>query len=199
MRQRLAGILIGCVFGAVFVFVNAGAPMGPGLVVLARAAAVLALATAAVLAVLAARKAAGRAPDAPGADSADGRPAMFNRRYAAVVAAEVALLFGGFPALRALGAPVEANVAWIAVIVGLHFVALAAVWRELSVLVPGAGLTVLGAAGFALVGLSHTPLVPIVSGVLSGAVLLLSAARRPSGAVWDSADPQWPRVALTGG
>ncbi|GAA4939727.1 hypothetical protein GCM10023224_21590 [Streptomonospora halophila] len=177
MHRRLAGILIGCVFGAVFVFVNSGAPMGPGLVAFARAAAVLALAAAAVPAVLAARStAADRSPDAPGAGSAGGRPAMFGRGYAAVVAAEAVLLFGGFPALHALGAPAEANVAWIALIVGLHFAALAAVWREASVLVPGVGLTLLGAAGFALVGLAHTPLVPIVSGVLSGAVLLVSGA-----------------------
>ncbi|MDA0567956.1 hypothetical protein LG943_27085 [Streptomonospora sp. S1-112] len=160
---RFTGVLVGSSFGTVFVLVNAHAPLPAGVGAGLRALAVACLAATVVLGVLAART----APPA----TAPGR-AMFGRGYLAVVAAEALLLFGGFPVLRALGAPPAANVAWVAVVVGLHFVALAAVWRQPSVLVPGVGLTALGAAGFALLATPAAAWTPAVSGVLSGAVLL---------------------------
>jgi hypothetical protein len=66
---------------------------------------------------------------------------------------------------------VQANVAWIATIVGLHFAALASAWKTRSILVVGVVLTVLGVVGLALLG-SAAEWVPFVSGVLSGVTLL---------------------------
>ncbi|GAB3438495.1 hypothetical protein GCM10027570_01600 [Streptomonospora sediminis] len=196
MGQRLVGILIGSFFGAVFVFANAQPPLPQPAADALRAAAAVALVLVVVLSVLAARRSAagsraasaaksgggakpggsGGAAGRPGEPSGDHRPgrrpAMYNRKYAAVVAAEAVLLFGGFAVLRALEAPTQANVAWIAFIVGLHFIALAWVWQERSIAVPGIALTVLGAAGCVLAAVSMAELVPIVSGVASGAVLL---------------------------
>ncbi|MFC4060060.1 hypothetical protein ACFOWE_17275 [Planomonospora corallina] len=100
--------------------------------------------------------------------------------YLVIVAIEVVLLFGGIAALRVLERPEETNVAWIALIVGVHFVALGPVWKNRSIMLPGAVLTVLGLAGLAMTFTSALPWVPFVSGVLSGATLLagcLTAAR----------------------
>ncbi|MBV2363825.1 hypothetical protein ACFPZ0_20100 [Streptomonospora nanhaiensis] len=177
--ERFTGILIGSSFGTVFVLVNAHAPLPAAAGAALRVLALACLAATVVLGVLAARA----APPA----TAPGR-AMFGRGYAAVVAAEALLLFGGFPVLRALGAPAEANVAWVALVVGLHFVALMAVWRERGIAVPGAVLTALGAAGFALLATPAAAWTPFVSGVLSGATLLacglyvVLAARRTAAA-----------------
>lgn len=95
--------------------------------------------------------------------------------YRWVVVVEFAVLFVGFQVMRLLDAPPEAGVAWVALVVGVHFLALARVWRERSVLVPGVALSALGALGLGLATTSSAEWVPFVSGVLSGAVLLLSS------------------------
>ncbi|MFB9800862.1 hypothetical protein [Streptomonospora salina] len=184
MNQRVLGI--GSAFGAVFVFANAGAPMPPHMVLAARAAAAAALAAAVLLGLAAARAGAPSGfprgpPTVPG--GAGGRRGMFTRGFLGVVFTEAVLLIGGFRAIRVFDAPPETNVAWIAVVVGLHFIALAAVWTAPSVAVPGAVLTALGAAGFALAALSLTPWVPAVSGVLSG-VTLLACGVAATAAAW---------------
>ncbi|GAA3116798.1 hypothetical protein GCM10020001_040630 [Nonomuraea salmonea] len=57
----------------------------------------------------------------------------------------------------------------------MHFVALAPVWKDWTIAVPGALLALLGVAGFALAGTSALAWVPIVSGVASGVVLLAAS------------------------
>ncbi|MUL43905.1 hypothetical protein FZ103_22535 [Streptomonospora sp. PA3] len=176
MKQQLAGVLIASVFGTVFVFVNAGDPMPAELVPAARIAAVAALAATAVLGLLAARSTAPAGastapkPNRPGTSR---RPPMFGRGFLGVVLTEAVLIIGGLRAIRVFDAPVETNVAWIAIVVGLHFIVLARVWKDARILVPGAVLTLLGVAGFALAAVSLVPLIPLVSGVLSGVTLLV--------------------------
>lgn len=97
---------------------------------------------------------------------------MFGPSYRVIVIGEVVLLIAGFFVLSLLDAPVQANVAWIATIVGLHFVALASAWKTRSILVVGAVLTVLGVVGLVLLGTAALPWVPFVSGTLSGVTLL---------------------------
>ena len=92
-----------------------------------------------------------------------------------VVIAEVVLLVVGLQVLRITGAPSEANVAWIALVVGLHFIAFAFVWREASIAVPGAIVLLLGVAGLALSATSANKWVPLLSGVCSGFVLLVGS------------------------
>ena len=159
MRQQFLGALIGAAFGAVFVLVNSGPPLPAALGWVLRALAVLALAAVVVLGL----RAGGR-------PTLEGRP-VFGPSYRVIVIGEVVLLVAGFFVLTLLEAPVEANVAWIATIVGLHFVALAWAWKTRSILVVGAVLTVLGVVGLALLG-SAAEWVPFVSGVLSGVTLL---------------------------
>jgi hypothetical protein len=159
MRQQFLGALIGAAFGTVFVLVNSGAPLPAAIGWVLRAVAVLALAAVVVLGI----RAGGR-------PTLEGRP-MFGPNYRVIVIGEVVLFVAGFFVLSLLDAPVQANVAWIATIVGLHFVTLASAWRKRSVLVVGVVLTALGVAGLALLG-SAAPWVPFVSGVLSGVTLL---------------------------
>lgn len=162
--QRMTGMLIGATFGAVFIFINASGP----LVIVARIVGALALAAVIVMWFLAVRRAkqTGVEPAAPG----DG--AMFGRGFLLVVVIEAVALFGGLRLLSALEVPPQANVAWVAFVVGVHFVALAPVWRSRAIAVPGAILTVLGVAGFVLAAAGAAEWVPFVSGVLSGVTLL---------------------------
>lgn len=160
MRQQFLGALIGAAFGAVFVLVNSGDPVPAALGWGLRALAVLALAAVLFLGL----RAGGR-------PTLDGRP-MFGPSYRIVVIGEVVLLIAGFFVLSLLDAPVQANVAWIATVVGLHFVALASAWKTRSILVVGVVLTVLGVVGLGLLGSPALPWVPFVSGVLSGVTLL---------------------------
>jgi hypothetical protein len=89
-----------------------------------------------------------------------------------VVVGEVALLIVGLQVLRIAKAPTQANVAWIALVAGLHFVGFAFVWKEASIAVPGEVVLLLGVAGLALVATSAREWVPLLSGVCSGFVLL---------------------------
>lgn len=159
---------MGASFGLAFVFVNSGEPLPSPVAAAARVLAAVALMVVVVRAVLDRRRDTGDA-----SAHATRARAMFGRGYLLVVATEVVLLVAGLAARRAAGAPVQANVAVIAVIVGAHLVALAVVWREASVAVPGVILVVLGGSGLVLVSTgTAVDWVPSISGVLSGLALL---------------------------
>jgi hypothetical protein len=98
---------------------------------------------------------------------------LFARRCWLIVAGELALIGIGLGALRALGAPHQANVAWIALIVGLHFIAfrVAGLWGNIVVRA-AAALVAFGLAGLGLAAASEAGRTSFVSGVLSGFVLL---------------------------
>ncbi|MBB5965669.1 hypothetical protein [Planomonospora venezuelensis] len=170
----MTGMLIGAVFGTVFVVVNANSPLDATAGAILRGAAVLGLAGVVVMWFLAVRRIKTGAVRAAGPDTtgpgAAGR--FFGLRYAFIVAAEAVLLFGGIAVLRVWERPEQTNVAWIAFVVGVHFVALAPVWGQRSILVVGVVLALLGTAGLIMAATSAVAWVPFVSGVLSGAVLL---------------------------
>ncbi|MBE1532408.1 hypothetical protein [Actinomadura algeriensis] len=173
MSPQLLGLLIGSGFGTAFVLANAGDPVPGPLGIALRIAAVLCL----IAVIMTGFRTDRREPPADRE-----RPAWFGPKFGLVVVAEFALIFGGIAVLRALDAPTECNVAWIALIVGLHFVVLAPIWKRAAIAVPGALLTALGAAGMIMAAMSQTGWIPFVSGVLSGVVLLAGslygAARR---------------------
>ncbi|MGI5260201.1 hypothetical protein ACWQ06_01980 [Streptomyces angustmyceticus] len=171
MLQRMSGVFIGAFFGTVFVVANAHEPLDPAIGLALRVLAVLTFAGLVALALRAGRL-DGPAPE----DAESARADWFRGRFAFVVGAEAVLLVGGNLALRAAGAPPETAVAWIALIVGLHFVALMAVWKRRSIAVPGVALTALGVAGLGMAGTSAVVWVPFVSGVLSGVALLSGCA-----------------------
>jgi hypothetical protein len=188
-RDQRLGLTIGTVFGLIFVLVNAGELPSPWPLVV-RACGVLAfVAVQLALRTAALRTAALRtAAQRPAAERVNG--AGFNRGFGIVVAIEVIALIGGLQVLsRVFDAP-EAGVAWISVVVGLHFVALAVVWGESSLHVLGGALTVCGVAGLVLAGAgADQSAVATVSGVVPGFILLAGggwAATRSGGVPQDA-------------
>ncbi len=165
MRQRLTGALIGGIFGLVFVIANARTPLGATVAALFRI-----LAFVGFIALVLARR---RALSDPRAARSAPATHLFGRRYWLIVAAEVGLLAVGYVALIAAGAPDQAGVAWIALVVGLHFLAfrVAGVWGGGS-LRSATPLVILGAAGLVMAAAGAASWVPLVSGVLSGFTLL---------------------------
>ncbi|MGP3910615.1 hypothetical protein [Nonomuraea sp. 10N515B] len=166
VMQRMTGLLVGAIFGAVFVVVNAQSPLNAVTVNLLRAAACVAAASVIGMWFVTARR-----------ERSAARPQrnMFGRGYLIVVAAEAILLFGGLRMLAAWGHPEQANVAWVALVVGVHFIALAPVWKDWGIAVPGVVLTLLGGGGLVLALTATVAWVPFISGVLSGVVLLTGA------------------------
>ncbi|MFB9908785.1 hypothetical protein [Allokutzneria oryzae] len=163
MRQQAIGNLIGATGGTAFVLANANEPLNTTLGAVLKVLAVLALAALVAITIR-----LGKKPAAQG----DGTAGGFTKGYWLVVAGEVVALFGGFQVLRALDAPVQANVAWIAVVVGIHFIAFVMVWKTWTIAIPGVVMTALGAIGLAMTPTSALAWVPIVSGMLSGVTLL---------------------------
>jgi len=155
------GILVGAGFGLAFVVVNTHSPLPDALSLLLRA-----LGSAALIGTVA------RGLRAARHDDGSSLPTRYGRRFWLVVAAEVVLLVVGLQVRRLLEAPEAANVAWIACIVGLHVIAFRWVWQTPSIAVPGALLTLLGAAGLVLSATPAVAWVPLISGVGSGFVLL---------------------------
>ena len=160
--QRL-GSLIGGGFGLIYVEVNAGALAAP-------AAAALRIAGGVAFAGLVALLAARRDPGAPARGAARGG---FGPRYRLVVAAEVAAIAAGSALLNGPLDQPRAVVAWISVVVGVHFFALAALWRVPLFRWLGAAIAVCGLAGLAAAGLgASSAVVATMGGVLPGALLL---------------------------
>lgn len=172
VRGREVGSQIAGVFGALFVWINSAAIPAPTRAHLL-AAAGAALAAIVVLSIRSYRQQAEASDDLtehPDMPRTDGR-SPFSRRYWAIVAIEAIALFAGSRIITELGYP-ELGVAWVAVVVGTHFFALAAVFRLTRFHVLGVIVTALGLAGFALRALDQVDPIAIVSGVTAGFTLL---------------------------
>ncbi|MFG2876547.1 hypothetical protein ACGFYU_16410 [Streptomyces sp. NPDC048337] len=179
MTSNQTARLIGAIFGLVFVQANAGA-LPPAAAVPLRV-----LGIAAFIGLFIALRRA-RVPE--GAAAGGTTPRTFGRGYRYVVAAEVLLLAAGlFVIARLLHSP-QAAVGWIALVVGLHFFGLAAVWRMASVRLPAAAMSACGAAGLALAACGAPPaVIAVVAGIVPGAVLF--------GSVWWSLRAGRPQAA----
>jgi hypothetical protein len=167
MPGQRAGSTIAAVFGVIFVLLNTGAlPSAVGWTL--RVLAVLAFA-AILLAVL--RRGRGTTPAGP--EAADRAVSPFGRSYWLITAAEVVALFGGVRLLTGpLGHP-NGGVAWVSFVVGVHFFALAAVFRAPYFTVLGAAVTLCGTVALILVFAGGTQLwIELVGGVIPGLLLL---------------------------
>ncbi|WP_433503552.1 hypothetical protein ACQP04_28145 [Pseudonocardia halophobica] len=161
---RFIGSTIALVFGVVFVLANTG-ELAPGPRLALRVVVV-----AVVLVVGTVRQL--RRAGADGA-AATGRGG-FDRRYAAVVAAEVVALAAGLAVIDAVLQVPRFAVAWVAFVVGVHFFALARVWHLRLFTGLGAVVTALGVAG-AVAGFAGAgpAVIGVISGVLSDAALFV--------------------------
>ncbi|MFI1990489.1 hypothetical protein [Actinoplanes sp. NPDC020271] len=165
--RRPSGFLIGSIvalsFGTTFVMVNSGGPPGPWPAVLRVAGSAVAIVL--LVGVLRARRLAAEARPGDVAGLAD-------RRYWYVVAGEVVALFGGLYLINQVFETPEVAIAWVAVVVGVHFNALAWAWRMPMYHWLGAVMTLLGLAGFAAHALgASASTVALIAGVGSGFAL----------------------------
>ena len=184
---RYSGVLIGTGFCLAFVLLNTGAPLHPTVALALRGMAIVAALVICVLAIASGRRmsgAVGRAPDHGPDGSADRvwdgteteaqGPAMrFGPFYFVVVALEIVLIVGGITLLLHFDWPMQANVAWIAFAVGLHFFPLAWYWGMRDIYLAAVFMTVLGAIGLVMTAVGQPDWVPFVSGVVNGAVGLI--------------------------
>ncbi len=90
--------------------------------------------------------------------------------------------------------PPDAGVAWVSTVVGVHFVALGAAFRQRFFHYLGAAVAVCGLAGLGLAaGGAATALVAGVSGVVPGVLLLAAAWSGRTGCPRQRAQPRRPR------
>lgn len=162
--------LIGAVFGLVYILVNAGKlPDTPAITL--RILGILVF----VAVYLAIRH-------LPADEVDDAAPtSRFDRRYWAVVAAE---FVAGLAGIAIIAGPLhheEASVAWISLVVGLHFIELARLWHQPRLTLLGGAIAGCGLVGLILAfGDAGDESVALAGGILPGAILL--------GASWWTAD-----------
>lgn len=160
---QFTGLLIGLVFGLVFVEVNSGYLPNDWSFGLQVAGVIMAVMLFAGL--LWRRHWLKRAEQ-----TAD----HFNRRYWVVVAVEVLALLAGMVIINWVLDADRFTVAWIAVVVGVHFFGLGPAWQDRMLYWVGAVLALLGLAGFLLGAAGGSAaVIALVSGVGSGAALFL--------------------------
>jgi hypothetical protein len=165
MAKGNPGVLIGATFGLAFIVINAGTlPTGVAFTVrILGVAGYLGL-----IGLMASSHAS--APD-PSSDRSP--PAMFGRGYWMIVLAEVAAGMAGLIVINGLLDHPDAGVAWIALVVGLHFIGLAAIWHEPSVGWLGAAIALCGLAGLLLAAADASEAtIATVGGIIPGVLLL---------------------------
>lgn len=163
--ERPAGFAVGSVvaiaFGTVFVLVNSGGVPAPWPLVIR----VIGLLVAALLVtglVLVSRRGSSLTSSASG----------FDHRYWLIVALEAGALFGGLAVINGVLHGKAVSVAWVALVVGVHFFGLARIWRMPLYYWLGAAMAILSLAGFLIYALGGSAaIVGLVSGVGSGTAL----------------------------
>jgi len=163
MPGQKIGSVIAAVFGLIYVLVNAG-PLPAAWRLTLRVLAVVAF-----VAVLVAIFRSNR----PSRDRSGQERRVFGRGYWFVVAAEFVALYLGVRVLSGpLDAP-EAGVAWVSLVVGVHFFALAVVLDQRFFHWLGAVITACGVAGLVLAATGAAEAtIALIGGVLPGAILL---------------------------
>lgn len=174
-RGTLAGAVTAGLFGVVWAESAAAAVSGPA------PTAIRAVAVAVALVIVLCSARLWRSAGADRAPGARARPMFSSPRYAAIVALEVLAFGGGTALLGAIGGR-DYVVAWVAAVIGLHFVALGRLfWPGFYWL--GAALVTASAAG-ATVGLAGGGADPIVAttALIAAASLLIAGGRTVAGA-----------------
>lgn len=175
---QVVGSLIAIAFGTVFVVVNSGGLAAPWPTVVRLGGVAVAAVLLIALFVRRPRPTAPN-PDTGGStDRAGAGPATFfgYRRFWVIVAIEAVALFAGLYVINGVLGHSEVAVAWVAVVVGVHFVGLGRAFRLTRFHVLGAAMTALGVAGFVLGAFgAGAPVIGLVSGVLSGVALFATA------------------------
>lgn len=169
-RGQAIGALIAGSFGLVFVWVNSGL-LADGVALALRVAgavAFVAVVVAAQLTYRAMARAGREGLAVPGPD----RPPFRGAFWVVTAVEAVAIIVGVRVISQVFDAP-EAGVAWVALVVGVHFVPLARLFRHASFMALAVVMSALGLAGLvmAVLGVGAAP-IALVSGVGSGALLI---------------------------
>lgn len=167
-RHKRIAIVITTIFG--FIYIMANAQLLPAAE--ATAVRVIGILAAAILLISLPRP---DRPDPPGVG--------FSRGYWLIVAAEVAAGVGGLIVLNDVLGIHDASIAWISVVVGVHFFGFFVIWRLPLMVWIGAAISVCGALGLLAAGLDRSAaLIAVVAGIVPGVVLL-------SGGYWSRLHP----------
>ncbi len=176
-RHKRISIVITAVFG--FIYIMANAQLLPP----TEATAVRVIGILAAVGLLIALPRPDR-PDRPGVG--------FSGSYWLIVAAEVAAGIGGLVVLNDVLGIHDASIAWISVVVGVHFFGFYVIWRLPIMVWIGAAITVCGGLGLLAAGLDRSAtVIAVVAGILPGAVLL-------AGGYWSRLHPMPERTATRG-
>jgi hypothetical protein len=160
--------MVAITFGTIFVLVNSGGlPAVWSLVIRVIGLLVAALLVVGIVLAVRTGSPATRAPVSGFAD----------RRYWLVVALEAGALFGGLAVVNGVLHRTAVSVAWVALVVGVHFFGLARIWHMPLYHWLAAAMTILGLAGFLIYALGGSAVVVwLVAGVGSGAALYAAVA-----------------------
>lgn len=165
MSGRMVGSLIAAVFGVVFVVVNSGGLPAALRIILI----MLALAVGCLVLV--------RAILSRGGEGYAGPTRELGRWFWPTVAIEIVAIVGGIFLLNRFTSIGWAGVAWVALVVGLHFIPFAINTKLPLFTMLSIALSILGVAGLILAFTGAAPVVvETVAGVLSGFTLLGAAA-----------------------
>jgi uncharacterized membrane protein len=112
----------------------------------------------------------------------------FDRRYWLIVALEAGALFGGLAVVNGVLHGKAVAVAWVALVVGVHFFGLARIWSMPLYYWLGAAMAILSLAGFLIYALGGAAaVVGLVAGVGSGAALYAAVGVAVGDALLDRA------------
>lgn len=167
------GALIGAGFGLLFLIINTVqfSILGRTLVIAVGVIVFGGIAVLAVRGLLRKRGGGGRLGES---GERGRREPPFGRAYWIIVLIEAVLLFAGTRLLASLGHS-ELGVAWVAVVVGTHFYALGRVFGLDRFHVLATVVTLCGIGGFIAFFAAAPAFIPVISGVISGFVLLAFA------------------------
>ncbi|HET6562512.1 MAG TPA: hypothetical protein VFG72_11610 [Marmoricola sp.] len=165
MPGQVTGSLVAATFGLIYVFVNSAA-LADSVAQPLRGLAVV------VFALVVAT--AGRSRSHSAEERTTGYP-LYRSAFWGVVAAESIALMAGVVVLNRWFEELHAGVAWVSIVVGVHFFALAVVFKQRFFNVLGVAITCCGVVAMALaIGGSGAATVAAVGGVVPGGVLLAS-------------------------
>jgi hypothetical protein len=157
-RHKRISIFITTVFGFIYIMANAGTLPAT------TATAIRAVGIVAAIGLLVSLPRPDR-PDPPGIG--------FSRPYWLIVTAEVIVGLGGLAVLNAVLGMHDASIAWISLVVGVHFFGFYVIWRLPVMIWIGAAITLCGLAGLVAAGADlSAAAVAVTAGVVPGGVLL---------------------------
>ena len=157
-RHKRVSIFITAIFGFIYVMANAGA---------LSSTVATAIRTTGILVAL------GLLVSVPRPNSPDQPDVGFGRDYWLIVAAEVIVGLGGLVILNSVLGIHDASIAWISIIVGVHFFGFYVIWGFPIMIWIGTAITLCGVAGLVAAGMDlSAAVISVTAGIVPGAVLL---------------------------